>query len=82
MAARRKRKGKEKRRRGFVACVAVSLLFCITPVGRQACSLYYAFVAARRKRKGKKKRRRSFAAFVAVGFKLVVLYYACGAASL
>ena len=32
--------------------------------------------------KGKKKRRKNFVASVAVSLELVVLYYACGAASL
>ena len=64
----------------FVVYVAVSLLFCFTPGGRQASSFILRLCGGG---KEKKKRRRScFVACVAVSLKFVVLYYACGAASL
>ena len=55
----------------YYACVAASLLFCITPVGQQACSSVLRLCGGMEKKK-KKKERRSFVACVAVSLKLVV----------
>ena len=60
---------------------APSLLFVLCLCGSKFVVLYYASVAAKKKRK-KKEKISSFVACVTVGLKLVVLYYACGAANL
>ena len=51
------------------------------PVWQQACSFVLRLCGGE-KEKEKKEKISSFVACVTVGLKLVVLYYACGAASL
>ena len=65
----------------YYACVAASFKICITPVTvwQQACGFVLGLCGGE---KEKKERRKIFVACVAVSLRLVVLYYACGEASL
>ena len=63
----------------YYACVAASLLFCITPVGQQACSSVLRLCGGVEKKK-EKKREKKFCCLCGCKLKACSLYYACGAA--